>query len=62
MFKKNDTVRITQNLYADPGDRTFVGQTGTVVTPTADGVTIAGLDGPDSTQTYKFFNDEVEKA
>ncbi|GHE28548.1 hypothetical protein GCM10018781_80820 [Kitasatospora indigofera] len=62
MFKRNDTVRIAQNLFHEEGSRSFVGETGTVNTAKPDGVTIAGLDGPDSTQTYWFSSDEVEKA
>lgn len=63
MYQPGQTVRIIHDSYpGEPGERSFVGQTGTIRTVRPDAVTVAGLDGPNSNRTYGFCNEEIEPA
>ena len=58
MFKRGQSATVVQNHYVEPGERTFVGETGTVTGADDRLVSIRFEEGGHS---YGFMPEEVER-
>lgn len=59
MFKRGDNATVVQNHYVEPGERTFVGETGKV---TGADDRLVSIRFPGETRSYGFMPEEVERA
>jgi hypothetical protein len=61
-FRKGDRVEVTRNDYAEPGERTFVGETGSVTgTMPGNGGPIAAVHLDGETSSLGFGAEELKR-